>query len=126
MKLILPYPISSNLYWRSYVPRGWTRAVVAPSDQAKEYKRECAWLAKQYGAKPLRGPVEVRIALVPKNRRRIDLSNCWKVAEDALQGLCFADDSQVWRLLAELREPDGNGRLEVEVLPYVVPVLEAA
>lgn len=27
MKLILPYPVSSNRYWRSFVPKGWTRAL---------------------------------------------------------------------------------------------------
>jgi crossover junction endodeoxyribonuclease RusA len=121
VKLTLPYPISSNRYWASAVPKGWTRAVTYVTKEAKAYKAQCAWIAKAAGVKPLRGAVEVRLRLVPANRRRIDLSNCWKVAEDALNGIAFSDDSLVYRLRADLLAPDGNARLEVEVLPLDVP-----
>ncbi len=119
IELRLPYPLSSNRYWRSFVPKGWTRAVVAPSDEAKSYKSQVGWIAKASGVRqPLTGPVEVHLKLVPINRCRIDLSNCWKVAEDALQGIVFNNDSQVVRLVAELAEPDGKGALIVRVIEF--------
>jgi len=118
--LTLPYPISSNRYWRSFVPKGWTRAVVSLSDEAKAYKSHVGWLAKAQGCKvPMTGPIEISLKLVPINRRRIDLSNCWKVAEDALQGIAFGNDSQVVKLTAELVEPDGKGALIVRISEFV-------
>jgi len=115
--------------WRSYVPKGWTRAVVTLTPEAKAYKEQVGWLAKQQGIrKPMTGLVEIRLALVPKNRVCMDLSNCWKVAEDALNGIVYADDAQVFKITAERLDPDPRGaRLEVEILPLVLPMaLEAA
>ena len=128
MKLILPYPVSSNRYWRSFVPKGWTRAVVVLSDEAKAYKREAGWLAKAAGIRtPLAGPVEVRVVLYPRDRRQIDLDNALKVAIDALNAIAYEDDKQVCKITAERRAPHGEARLEVEILPYTVPMeLEVA
>lgn len=123
MKLILPYPVSSNRYWRSFVPKGWTRAVVVLSDEAKAYKREAGWLAKAAGIRtPLAGPVEVRVVLYPRDRRQIDLDNALKVAIDALNAIAYEDDKQVCKIVAERRAPHGEARLEVEVLPFTVPM----
>lgn len=129
MKLVLPYPPSVNRMYRSFVPKGWNRAVVTLSPEAKAYKEQVGWLAREQGVKaPLTGPVELRLALIPKNRVCMDLSNCWKVAEDALNGIVYADDAQVFKIVAERRDPDPTGaRLEVEILPLVLPMaLEAA
>lgn len=60
--------------------------------------------------------------LVPANRVCMDLDNCLKVTLDALKGIVFEDDSQVYRILAERGDPDPTGsRLEVEVMPLVMP-----
>lgn len=127
MKLVLPYPVSANRYWRSFVPRGHTRAIVVVSDEAKAYKAECGWRAKAAGAKPLSGTVEMRVRLVPANRVCMDLDNALKVTLDALKGIVYADDAQVYRIVAERSDPDGSARLEVEILPLRVPMaLEAA
>jgi crossover junction endodeoxyribonuclease RusA len=94
------------------------------SDEAKAYKEECGWRAKLAGVRePMMGPVEVRFRLVPANRVCMDLDNALKVSIDALKGIVFADDSQVYRLVAERADPDpqGGARLEVEVLPLVMP-----
>lgn len=108
--------------WRSYVPKGWTRAIVTLTPEAKAYKQQVGWIAKAAGARPLSGPVEVRICLVPANRVCMDLSNCWKVAEDALNGIMWDDDAQVYRIVAERLAPDGKARLEVEALPFEMPL----
>lgn len=128
MKLILPYPVSANRYWRSFVPKGWTRAVVHLSDDAKAYKREAGWIAKAAGCRtPLAGAIELRVKLVPKNRVCMDLDNALKVTLDALKGIAYADDDQVWKLTACRAEPDGgDARVEVEILALQLPMaLEA-
>lgn len=133
MKLILPYPVSANRYWRTFAYNAKAtkkaKAVTVPSEEAKSYKAECGWLAKAAGCRtPIVGPVELRFRLVPANGVCMDLDNCLKVAIDALKGIVFEDDSQVYRIIAERADPDPTGRrLEVEIEPYRVPMaLEAA
>lgn len=129
MKLILPYPVSANRYWRSVVVQRRDgpkkpRAVTFVSEEAKAYKEECAWRAKSAGCRaPISGLVELRIALVPKNRVCMDLDNALKVTIDALKGIVYGDDSQVFKITAERRDPDPTGaRLEVEILSLVMPI----
>lgn len=127
MKLILPYPVSANRYWRTFAYKakatGKAAAVTVVSDEAKTFKAECGWRAKEAGIRtPLGGPIDIRVRLVPKNLVCMDLDNCLKVTLDALKGIVFEDDSQVYRILAERGDPDPAGsRLEVEVLPLVMP-----
>lgn len=132
MKVILPYPVSANRYWRTVVAHRRDgpkkpRALTFVSDEAKAYKTECAWRAKAAGLKPLAGPMELRVRLVPANRVCMDLDNALKVTIDAMKGIAYGDDAQVYRIVAERGDPDGKARLEVEVLPMRVPMaLEAA
>lgn len=128
MTLILPYPVSANRYWRSFVPRGHTRALVVVSDEAKAYKAECGWRAKAAGMKPVSGTVYINVRLVPASRVCMDLDNALKVTLDALKGIAYADDAQVYRIHAERRDPDGQARLEVEVKPmrHLTPLEVAA
>ena len=119
MKLILPYPVSSNRYWRSFVPRGHSRAIVCVSDEAKAYKTEVAWLAKAAGMRaPVRYAVTLGFVLVPANGVCMDLDNALKVTIDALKGVAYFDDSQVRKIIAERASPDGRARLEVQVEQY--------
>lgn len=134
MKFVLPYPVSANRYWSTfpYLDRKTRKpkAVTVPTSEAKAFKEEAGWRAKAAGIRaPLTGPVEVRFRLVPANRVCMDLDNALKVSIDALKGIVFDDDSQVYRIVAERADPDpaGGARLEVEVLPLVMPLaLEAA
>ena len=126
--LTLPYPISANRYWRSFVPRGKTRAIVVVSDEAKAYKQEVGWLARAAGLRsPFAGRVAVAVVLYPsrpqdwaKRAQRdpltwddsvqcLDLDNANKVLLDALKGLAFDDDKWVRRLASERMEPDEQG-----------------
>ena len=47
--LTLPYPVSANVYWRSFVPRGHSRAIVTLSDEAKAYKAAVGKLVREAG-----------------------------------------------------------------------------
>jgi crossover junction endodeoxyribonuclease RusA len=121
-RLILPYPVSANRYWRSFVPKGWTRATVHVTPEAKAYKAECGWIAKAAGIRaPVRHAVALEIVLVPANGVCMDLDNALKVSIDALKDIVYFDDKQVRKIIAERREPDGKARLEVQVSTYVPP-----
>lgn len=130
--LVLPYPVSANRYWRTRVIKGIPMTYVSP--EAKDYKREVAWLAKAAGIRaPISGRVAVSYVLFPKrpldwSKRAskdpagwddtvacIDLDNANKVLMDALKGIVFDDDKWVRRIEAERAEPDGEARIVVTI-----------
>lgn len=127
MKLILPYPVSANRYWQSFVPKGWTRAVVHPSTEAKAYKQEVGWIAKQAGLRaPSERPMGLIFTLCPRMNKDgsasatvLDLGNCLKVAEDALQGIVYVNDKQVRDIRLRYGEATEKGALIVEVSEFV-------
>ena len=138
--LVLPWPVSANRYWRSFVPRGHQRAIVTLSDEAKAYKQEVGWLAKVAGVKsPFQGRVAVSLKLYPHRPldwakraqklgidwddsvRSIDLDNAIKVTLDAMKGIAFNDDVWVRQIEAERMEPDGEARVVVTVRRIGLP-----
>jgi crossover junction endodeoxyribonuclease RusA len=123
MKLLLPYPVSANRYWRTVVNKKTGRAMTFVSNEAEAYKTEVGLRARVAGWRtPIRGAVELRVTLVPKNGICMDLDNCLKVSIDALKGIVYADDAQVYRIVAERLAPDPRGaRLEVDALALELP-----
>lgn len=136
IELVLPYPISANRYWRTYMPKGFKAPVTTLSKEAKAYKAEVASLAKVAGIRePLSGRVAVSYVLFPQRpldyvkRMRmdpegwddtvqcIDLDNAQKVLMDSLKGVVIDDDKWVRRIEAERAEPDGVARMVVRVWP---------
>lgn len=136
IQLTLPYPVSANLYWRSFVPNGSRRAIVTLSDEAKAYKQQVGWIARQAGIrKPLAGRIEVTVQLFPQRPqdwarrarknpatwdddvRCIDLDNANKVLLDALKGVAIDDDKWVRKLSSERMEPDGEARVVITITP---------
>lgn len=142
--LVLPWPISANRYWRSFVPRGHKRASVTLSDEAKAYKAEVQWLCRQAGIRqPITGRVAIEVLLYPDRPqdwakraakdpetwddtvRCIDLDNANKVLLDALKGVAIEDDKWVRRIVAERMEPDAQpGRVVVRITPIVKTVVQ--
>lgn len=139
--LVLPYPLSANRYWRSFVPRGLSRAVVTISDEAKAYKEQVAWIVRQAGiTEPILGRVRVDIQLYPQRPqdwqkrvkanplnwdddvRCIDLDNARKVLYDALKGTAFVDDDRIFEDTGKRMEPDGTARVVVTITPLARPV----
>lgn len=108
MTLTLPLPPSANRYWRNY--RG--RMVV--SDEAKTYKLAAGWTAKAQGAELLDGEVSMVMKFY-RARKSGDLDNKIKVTLDALQGVIYADDSQVVELHAYRYDDKDNPRVEIVV-----------
>lgn len=135
IRLVLPYPVSANVYWRSFVPKGHSRAVTTLSAEAKAYRAEVQRIAMASGVRPIDGRLHMHIELYPQRPqdwakraarapmtwdddvRCIDLSNARKVLEDALQGIAYGNDSRIWGESGERMEPDGDARVVVTIKP---------
>lgn len=135
----LPYPISANRYWRTYMPKGFKAPVTTLSSEAKAYKEQVGWALKALGVrKPITGRVQVDVMLYPhrpqdwQKRQRlhgvawddtvqcIDLDNANKVLLDAIKGIAIEDDKWVRRIVAERAEPDGEARVVVTITPIAI------
>lgn len=133
--LVLPYPPSTNRYWRHRsMPGGGIQTYV--SKDGKEFRESVAALARVSGLRtPLAGRVALDYTLYPhrpqdwKTRQRklgdgwqdtvqcIDLDNAQKALLDALTGVAFEDDAWVREIHARRAEPDGESRLVVRITP---------
>ena len=148
IRLTLPYPVSSNRYWRTRVmgkgPRAHVQTYVSAEGNA--YREEVAWRARLAGVRePIVGRVALTVRLFPhrpldwqKRQRKdpegwddtvqcIDLGNCEKVLSDALNGVAWVDDKQHRRIVLERCEPDeGGARVEIEIEPMAVASAQPA
>ena len=138
IELTLPYPLSSNRYWR---PGNIGKHItIVPTKEAKAYKAEVAWRARQAGVhQPLQGRIALHVQLYPQRPqdwarrarlnpqtwdddvRCIDLGNAEKVLSDALNGVAWLDDKQHRRILLERMEPDGEARMVVRIKQLALP-----
>lgn len=125
--ILLPYPPSTNRYWRSF------RGRMVRSKHAVEYKAEVQQIAAESGLELRAGPVAVTLLLHPVQPqdwarrekregkawvlgvRRVDLDNAVKVCLDALQGVAYEDDRQITSLSVGLGDPLEGGGLSVFV-----------
>ena len=138
IELTLPYPLSANRYWRP-VNIG-KHITIVPTKEAKAYKAEVAWMARQAGVhRPLQGRIALHVQLYPQRPqdwarrartnpqawdddvRCIDLGNAEKVLSDALNGVAWLDDKQHRRILLERMEPDGDARVVVRIEQLSLP-----
>ncbi len=138
VRLVLPYPISSNRYWRPV--RIGNHITIVPTKEAKEYRKLVSALATRAGLTPLPGRLAMSIRLHPnrpqdwaKRARKdpdgwadtvmcIDLGNCEKVLSDALNGVAWNDDKQLHRINLERAEPDEHGaRVVVTIATITTP-----
>lgn len=119
MKLTLPEPPSSNRYWRNW------RGRMVKSAEGRAY---CALVATLCDAPPQRckggrsddrgGPLLLPLAVSIRwfrRARRGDLDNRAKVVLDALQGIAYANDSQIVELHMFRHDDRDNPRVEVTV-----------
>jgi crossover junction endodeoxyribonuclease RusA len=140
--LTLPYPISANRYWRSFVVKN--RPVVTVSQEAKEYKNAVRACAHECGiTAPMTCRMSMTLDLYPhrpqdwiKRARKdpetwddtvqcIDLGNAEKVLSDALQGIVYDDDKRIWQQFKRRMTPDGEGRVVVTIRPIVIQRAQA-
>jgi len=114
VQLHLPYPPSTNRYWRTF--RGRT----VPSKEATAFKK----IVKEAGpAQDLyTGEVSLTIQLLPKLTAKglaskvcMDLDNCLKVIGDSIQGVYIENDKQIRLIVAEYGDPIQDGGVIVTV-----------
>ena len=115
--IILPYPISTNRYWRTF------RGMTVVSKEAKAYKKQVTQIAQLSGCIKHNGNVSIDITLYPKcnkdgstNAKVMDLDSCLKVVLDALQGVAYDNDKQIKRINARYgQEPKDDGAVGVMI-----------
>ena len=109
--LTLPYPPSVNNY---YLASGHRRYI---SKRGMVFKAAVAQACKDlqgFGGRP----VELSIALHPRDQRLMDIDNCGKALCDSLQGYLYDNDQQVWKLTIERAEKIKGGGCVVTVKEY--------
>lgn len=113
-KLILPYPVSVNRYYRR------SGHEIHRSKEANEYRKAVQWIAKGESIKPHDGDWAMTVIVHPRttvngeaSKIVVDLDNAQKVAFDALQGVVYHDDKQIKRMVAYYGEPVIGGALTV-------------
>lgn len=114
VKLRLPWPPSTNRYWRHV----GNRTLISAAGRAYK-KNVCAAVLEQLGVPVLamQGAVAVKVDLYPPDKRRRDIDNhAGKSLLDALEysGL-LEDDSQIKELHAVMCSPEKGGWCEVEL-----------
>lgn len=125
MKLTLPYPPSTNRYWR-FNPKFGSMYV---THEARKYKADLEAIARrQLGPRArfpvYRGPVAVSV-IVYRPAKRGDLDNTLKVMLDALRGVAFVDDDQVVRITADRADDKANPRAEVLIQPRALEGIQS-
>lgn len=110
IKLILPFPLSANAIWRTAGNRTYS------TDKAKDYRARVRWIALAAKVKPMAGPVTVSVTAY-RPRKRGDIDNLLKATLDALNGVAYADDSQVIELHALRLDDAANPRIVVTIEP---------
>lgn len=131
MNLVLPWPPTANLIWRTRcVGSGKSmHAATYLSAEGKAYRATVQRIVARLGiVAPLTGRISLSIAATMPDRRRRDLDNLLKASLDALTHAgVWVDDNQVDELRISRGDvaADGVGLLHVaiEVLPEVQAAL---
>ncbi|MFP4137459.1 MAG: RusA family crossover junction endodeoxyribonuclease [Halomonas sp.] len=121
-RLDLPWPPSTNKYWRNPTVRGRGRTLI--SARGRAYRTEVAACALEQGVRrPYQGPLRLEIAAHPPDRRRRDLDNLLKATLDALAHAgVYLDDEQITALAVRRESIERpGGRLSVTIAPEEAP-----
>lgn len=103
-------------------PRVFRSNTVTPARTLVAEDRVLQAFVRKYGyPEPLQGPVRLSCWFYMGSRRRKDFDNLVKLVTDALNGVAFADDSQVTRaLIAKIMPVESRTvepRTEVRIEP---------
>lgn len=86
------------------------------SKQGAAIKESYQWQIKsQYKGKPLEGKIGMVVSLYFGNKRKNDIDNFNKLLYDALTGIVWLDDSQIYQVLTLKYYDKLNPRIELEV-----------
>lgn len=115
-RLTIPVPPSANAWHR--VVNG--RPIL--SAEARAYTGAVTLLALRQGARRIQAPTEIAVDIVwYRARKSGDVDKRGAIALDALQGVCFDNDSQIKRYSIERRDDDPkNPRMELTITPVAL------
>jgi crossover junction endodeoxyribonuclease RusA len=108
--LTLPFPPSSNRYWRHGQGRTYK------SEQARQYQESTAWIARLAGATLHSGKVGMELRFFHTGYKG-DLDNLQKILLDSLEGVLYNNDRQIRELHAYLADSKTDPRVEATVWP---------
>jgi Holliday junction resolvase RusA-like endonuclease len=96
--------------------------------KARQQAQLIAGAARIAGATPLPGPVKLTVIAYRRTRQRCDWDNLGKLVSDALNGVCWLDDSQVddARVIKAIDPRQPRTEVEVEALSETVQLLRPA
>ena len=113
IELTLPWPPSANRYWR-HPTKGKLAGRHLISREGRAYRDEVSWRIRRRA--PLLGRLDVQFRAAPPDRRKRDLDNLLKAAQDALSNAgVWGDDEQIDRLFVERLAPVKGGELRVRI-----------
>ena len=94
------------------------------SKRALEYRKSVKAICYVNGVVPMEGKLAMFMELCAKKPKKdtgkeprvMDLDNCIKVALDAMQGACYANDKQAHALSIKYGDPVPGGCLNVRIV----------
>lgn len=103
-------------------PRVLKNGHVHTDRRTQEAERNLELVARTFGAKPHHGPVRLRLRFWHDGRRARDWDNLAKTVCDALNGVCWLDDSQIHdaRVTVGIDRERPRTEVDVEAAPPVV------
>ena len=84
------------------------------SAEGKLYKALIAEAALKECSQKLIGPIKIKYVFIFKDRRRRDVDDYVKLAQDSLTGIWFEDDCQIVELIARKEYSSEEYSIEIE------------
>lgn len=110
LELTLPYPPSTNHYFRMVQGR------MLISREGRRFREAVAGILAAQGVRPVTGRLALAVQVCPPDLRRRDLDNVQKALLDALEkGGAYGDDSQIDLLLTRRGPPAAGGEALVRL-----------
>lgn len=100
---------------RPRVVRVKGRLVTFTPKKSLKYEHLVGMCARSAGVRELEGPVSLDASFYLPTKRRMDLDNLLKAVLDGLNGIAYADDSQVCEVKARRSVDSENPRAVVTV-----------
>ena len=104
-------PVSVNSCYRSASING--KAMTYMTKKGKEYKQKIR--NKIQGVEKLEGNLKEEIYLVFPDHKRRDVGNFEKIINDAMEGICFKDDTQITELFIKKIIKSGMSGIKVKI-----------
>jgi Holliday junction resolvase RusA-like endonuclease len=109
---LLGAPLSTNNIYRS---RGSVRFLMAKARALKD--SYIVQARQQWRQPPLAVPLKVAITLYFGDKRVRDWDNYHKLSQDALNGVVWADDSQIMEAVVKKDYDKVNPRIVIDIVP---------